>query len=74
MTRDCSRSHSGQILLVEQANEMTIEINFVDAIGRPFQPYPLANKGSSDKALSASPFDVATVAHLPCVPRAWIVQ
>src|SRR5262252_495946 len=74
MTRYCSRSHSGWILLTEQANEMGIEINFVDAIGRAFEPYPLANKGSSDKTFSASPFDVATVAHPPCIPRARILQ
>ena len=74
MRDNASRPHSCQILVVKQADEMGIEINFVDAIRDLFQSHQFADKGSSDKTLSPSPFDVSTVAHSPCVPCAWIVH
>src|SRR5438094_6244909 len=69
MARDGGRSHPGQISLVKQANEMMIEIHFVDALGHLVESHHLANKGPSNKAFSALPFDVSTVAHPPCFPR-----
>jgi len=74
MTRDCSRSHPGQILPVKQANEMAIEVNFVDAIERLFQRDYFADKGSSDKTLAALPFDVAAVGQTPALPSARIMH
>src|SRR5438093_324174 len=70
MTRDGGRSHPGQISLVKQANEMMIEIHFADALGHLVESYHLPHKGPSNKAFSALPFDVSTVAHPPCLPRA----
>jgi len=49
-----------------------MEVNFVDALERLFQPYHFADKGSSDKTLATLPFDVAAVAHAPALPRARI--
>src|SRR5262252_2666595 len=72
MTRDGGRSHSRQISPVKQANEMAIEINFVNVLGHLFESHHLANKGSSHKTFSALPLDVSTVAHAPCSPRARI--
>ena len=64
MTRDGGRSHPGQISLVKQANEMTIEIHFVDALGHLVESYQLPNKGPSNKAFSALPFDMWILAEL----------
>ena len=74
MARDQGRSHSGWILFVEQAYEMAMEINFVRVLGDRFESDQFADKGAPNKTLTASPFDVATVAHPPCVPRARILQ
>ena len=68
MSRDCSRSHSGQIARVKQPDQLLLEINFVDTIGHCFESHRLPNKGSADKALAAVPFDVAAIAHPPALP------
>ena len=58
MTRDGGWSHPCQISLVKQANEMIIEIHFVDALRHLFQSYQLPNKGPSNKTFSPLPFDM----------------
>ena len=44
MSRDCSRSHSGQIARVKQPDQLLLEINFVDTIGHCFESHRLPNK------------------------------
>ena len=51
-----------------------MEINFVRVVGDRFEPDQFADKGAPNKTLTASPFDVATVAYAPGVPRARIAR
>jgi hypothetical protein len=74
MTGKGRRSHPGQILLVDQADQLPPKINFVATIGSVFESHQFAYKSSSHKTQTPLPFDMPAVAHTPYFASRWIFQ